>query len=68
MLHGTNDALVWIAGVEGDNELHAFDLSTGASIFAGGKIPNIRHLSTSIIAARGRIFAAGDGAVNALTH
>jgi hypothetical protein len=60
---GTNDALVWVAGAEGDGQLHAFDLLTGMSVFAGGSVANMRHLSSSLMVANGRIYAAGDGQV-----
>jgi hypothetical protein len=65
---GDNDAVVWVAGAEGDAKLHAFDLLTGQSLLVGGNIPGIRHLSTTLLAAHGRIFAAGDGQVFALTR
>jgi hypothetical protein len=61
---GTNDALVWIAGAEASNALHAWDLLTGQLVFGGGgaadAVPNVRHYS-SPIAANGRIVVAGDG-------
>jgi hypothetical protein len=60
---GTNDAIVWVAGAEGDNQLHAFDLLTGAQVFAGGTVANMRHLSSTLTVANGRIYAAGDGQV-----
>jgi hypothetical protein len=65
---GNADAIVWVAGAEGDAKLHAFDLVSGQSLFVGGSIPGVRHLSTTLLAAHGRIFAAGDGQVFALTH
>jgi hypothetical protein len=60
---GTNDALVWVAGVDGDNQLHAFDLLTGTSVPTGGTVANMRHLSSTLMVANGRIYAAGDGKV-----
>ncbi len=68
---GTSDPLVWVAGVgdstgPGDDSLHAFDLLTGAQVFAGGSVPNMRHLSSTLMVANGRIYAAGDGKVYAL--
>jgi outer membrane protein assembly factor BamB len=63
---GANDAMVWIAGAEGDSQLHAFDLLTGTQVFAGGSVNNMRHLSSSLLVANGRIYAAGDGKVYAL--
>jgi len=63
---GTKDALVWVAGAEGDSQLHAFDLLTGTPVFAGGSVNNMRHLSSTLLVANGRIYAAGDGQVYAL--
>jgi outer membrane protein assembly factor BamB len=60
---GTKDPLVWIAGVDGDGQLHAFDLLTGAQVFAGGTVSGMRHLSSTLLVANGRIYAAGDGQV-----
>src|SRR4029077_21246882 len=33
---GTNNAIVWVAGVEGDGKLHGYNGDTGATVFAGG--------------------------------
>jgi len=61
---GTNDALVWSAGAEVSNALHAWDLHTGQLVFGGGgagdAIPNVRHYSSPIVA-NGRVVVAGDG-------
>ncbi|HEV3190053.1 MAG TPA: hypothetical protein VGY54_06125, partial [Polyangiaceae bacterium] len=61
---GAKDALVWSAGAESSNALHAWDLQTGLLVFGGGAagdaIPNVRRHS-SPIAANGRIVVAGDG-------
>jgi len=66
---GTNDALVWAAGAENSNQLHAWDLLTGQLVFTGGgsgdKIPNVRHFTTPIVA-HGRIFVGADGVLYAL--
>jgi outer membrane protein assembly factor BamB len=63
---GTNDALVWSAGAEVSNALHAWDLHTGQLVFGGGgagdAIPNVRHYSSPIVA-NGRVVVAGDGHV-----
>jgi outer membrane protein assembly factor BamB len=65
---GTNGAVVWVAGAEGDQKLHGFDGDTGAVLFAGGG-PNelmmgTRRFNTGI-AARGRIYIANDNRVYA---
>jgi hypothetical protein len=65
---GSSEALVWSAGAEGDSRLRAFDAATGAVVFDGGGAANtmgsLRRYSTPI-AARGRLFVAGDGKVYA---
>jgi hypothetical protein len=61
---GKNDALVWTAGAEASEKLHAWDLATGTLVFAGGatadQMKNVRRFTTPI-AANGRIFVGGDG-------
>jgi hypothetical protein len=63
---GSQDAMVWVAGAEGSNKLHAWDLRTGAVVFNGGaasdQVSGVRHFST-VLAADGRIVVAGDGRV-----
>jgi hypothetical protein len=65
---GTNDAMVWTAGATvrndgvgpNDNQMHAFDLATGAAVIAGSDpFVNVRHFTTPIVV-HGRIFVAGD--------
>lgn len=64
--NGTGDPVVWIVGGEGDQALHGFRGDTGQVLFAGGGAadlaPGVRHLST-LIAAEGRLYVAGDGRV-----
>ncbi len=61
---GTNDGLVWTAGAQSSNQLHAWDLATGAVVFAGGttadKIQNVRRFTTPL-AANGHVLVGGDG-------
>jgi hypothetical protein len=61
---GNADALVWTAGAEASQQLHAWDLATGALVFKGGtsadRLSNVRRFTTPI-AANGRIFVGGDG-------
>src|SRR6266542_5736756 len=33
---GTNNAIVWVVGAEGDNRLHGYNGDTGAVVYAGG--------------------------------
>jgi hypothetical protein len=65
---GHADAIVWGLGSEGDQRLHGFDADTGAVVFAGGgdgdALASIRRYATPI-AAKGRIYVAGDGEVAA---
>jgi hypothetical protein len=66
---GVHDALVWTAGAETSDRLHAWDLETGQPVFTGGggadKIPNVRRFTTPI-AVHGRVLVAGDGKLYAL--
>jgi hypothetical protein len=71
---GTNNMIVWVVGTEdhqtqGDQRLHGYDGNTGAAIYDGGG-PNelmagTHYYSTTGIAARGRIYVAGDNKVYA---
>jgi outer membrane protein assembly factor BamB len=64
---GTSDAIVWI-GSEYAGKLSAFDLATGKPIANTTTLPGMQHISPSILAANGRIFAAGnDGTLHAFT-
>jgi hypothetical protein len=73
---GTNDAIVWIGGgndtagggTAGDGLLHAFDLVTGSPIANTASIPGMATLSSTLLAAGGRIYAASNsGKVYAVT-
>ena len=65
---GTNNVIVWVAGVQGDQRLHAYDGDTGAVIYAGGGANELmtgtRQWNTGI-AARGRIYFGADNKVYA---
>ncbi len=65
---GTNNVIVWSIGAEGDERLHGFDGETGAVVFGGGGsnelMAGLRRFNTGI-AARGRIYVAGDNKVYA---
>jgi PQQ enzyme repeat len=61
---GTNNAIVWVVGAEGDQRLHGYNGDTGAVIYVGGGpnelMANTRKWNTGVVA-RGRIyFAAGN--------
>ena len=67
---GTNNAIVWGIGSEGDQRLHGFNGDTGAVVFSGGGANELmagtRRFNTGI-AARGRIYLANDSRVYAFT-
>jgi PQQ enzyme repeat len=65
---GTNNTIVWVAGVAGDQRLHGYNGDTGAVIYAGGG-PNelmngTRQWNTGMVA-RGRIYFGADNKVYA---
>jgi len=72
---GTNNIIVWVVGTAqrdgnpGDQRLHGYDGDTGAEIYAGGGADELmagtHSYSTVGIAARGRIYVAGDNKVYA---
>ena len=68
--NGTNNAIVWVVGAEGDQRLYGYDGDTGAVIYAGGGpnelMANTRKWNTGIVA-RGRIYFAADNKVYAFT-
>src|SRR5882724_1704328 len=65
---GTNNAIVWVAGVAGDQRLHGYDGDTGTVIYAGGGsnelMTGTRQWNTGI-AAGGRIYFGADNKVYA---
>ncbi len=61
---GSSDPIVWVTGAEGDNLLHGFNALTGASVFSGGAMSNLRHFQT-ILAAGGRFYIASDNRIYA---
>ena len=73
--NGINDMIVWVVGTEpthgtgGDQRLHAYDGNTGAVVYDGGGpdelMAGTHNFSTTGIAARGRIYVAGDNKVYA---
>ena len=67
---GTNNAIVWLVGSEGDQKLHGYNGETGAVIFKGGGtnelMSDTRRFNTGIVA-HGRIYIANDNKVYAFT-
>ena len=67
---GTNNTIVWVAGVAGDQRLHGYDGDTGAVIYAGGGTNELmtgtRQWNTGIVA-RGKIYFGADNKIYAFT-
>src|SRR5262249_49103770 len=67
---GTNNVIVWVAGVAGDQRLHGYDGDTGAVVYAGGGANELmtgtRQWNTSMVA-RGRIYFGADNRGYAFT-
>jgi len=65
---GTNDVIVWVAGVESDQRLHGYNGDTGAVIYAGGGANELmtgtRQWNTGMVA-RDRIYFGADNKVYA---
>jgi hypothetical protein len=65
---GTNNAIVWVVGAQGDQRLHGYDGDTGAVVYAGGGANELMTGTrkwNSGIAARGSIYVANDNKVYA---
>jgi hypothetical protein len=65
---GTNNAIVWVAGIEDDQRLHGYNGDTGATVFAGGgpneQMSGTRQWNTGMVA-RGRIYFGADNKIYA---
>ena len=63
---GSSNAIVWVLGAEGDNELHGFNALTGAIVFSGANtsMNGLHHFQT-IVATKNRFYVAGDNNVYA---
>jgi len=63
---GTNNAIVWVVGAQGDNRLHGYNGDTGAVVYAGGGnnelMTGTRKWNSGIVA-RGSIYVANDNKV-----
>ena len=62
---GTNNAIVWVVGAQGDGQLHGYDGDTGAVIYAGTDVMSGTRKWNSGIVARGSIYVANDNKVYA---
>jgi outer membrane protein assembly factor BamB len=63
---GGAESVVWVVGAEGDGQLHAVNGETGEVLFAGPQLGFVRRFNAPI-AAKGRIYIAGDTAAYAFT-
>src|SRR6185436_11614440 len=65
---GSNNFIVWVAGVAGDQRLRGYNGDTGAVIYAGGGVNELmtgtRQWNTGMVA-RGRIYFGADNKVYA---
>jgi hypothetical protein len=65
---GTNNAIVWVAGIEDDGRLHGYNGDNGAVVFAGGgvneQMTGLRQWNTGMVA-RGRIYFGADNKIYA---
>jgi hypothetical protein len=65
---GTNNAIVWVVGAQGDQRLHGYNGDTGAVVYAGGGANELmtgtRKWNSGIVA-RGHIYVANDNKVYA---
>jgi hypothetical protein len=65
---GTNNVIVWVAGVAGDQRLHGYDGDSGAVIYSGGGANELmtftRQWNTGMVA-RGRIYFGADNKIYA---
>jgi hypothetical protein len=63
---GTNNAIVWVVGAQGDQRLHGYNGETGTVIYAGGGanelMTDTRKWNSGIVA-RGSIYVANDNKV-----
>ena len=62
---GTNNAIVWVVGAQGDGQLHGYNGDTGAVIYAGADVMSGTRKWNSGIVARGSIYVANDNKVYA---
>ncbi len=63
---GTDNAIVWVVGAQGDNRLHGYNGDTGTEIYTGGGANELmtgtRKWNSGIVA-RGSIYVANDDKV-----
>jgi hypothetical protein len=62
---GTNNAIVWVVGAQGDGKLYGYNGDTGAVIYAGTDVMTGTRKWNSGMVARGSIYVANDNRVYA---
>ena len=62
---GTNNAIVWVVGAQGDGKLYGYNGDTGAVIYAGTDVMSGTRKWNSGMVARGSIYIANDNKVYA---
>ncbi len=60
------ESIVWVVGAQGDNQLHAVNAETGATIFTSARLGEVMRFNAPI-AAKGRVYVAGNAAAYAFT-
>jgi outer membrane protein assembly factor BamB len=64
---GSANPLVWVAGAEGDNKLHAFDALTGAVVYNSSNTMSGLHHFQTLIAAGGHLYVGADNTIYSYT-
>jgi len=65
---GTDNAIVWVTGAEGDDLLHGFNAQTGAVVFGGNnQVMNGLHHFGTIMVAEKRFYVGADNQIYAFT-
>jgi outer membrane protein assembly factor BamB len=62
---GTNNAIVWVVGAQGDGKLYGYNGDTGTMIYSGTDVMTGTRKWNSGIVARGSIYVANDNKVYA---
>jgi PQQ enzyme repeat len=62
---GTNNAIVWVVGAQGDGKLYGYNGDTGAVIYAGTDVMSGTRKWNSGMVARGSVYVANDNKVYA---
>jgi PQQ enzyme repeat len=62
---GTNNAIVWVVGAQGDGKLYGYNGDTGAVIYAGTDVMSGTRKWNNGMVARGSIYVANDNKVYA---